>query len=102
MTRVKTHYICAATTLAHFRPLARREERCDLYDHERRATTPAVERPASLRVAAKIAAGVVEGLDPMADTLFAPLLPGARFWLQRGSRKLMSFDPRIPCLRSAI
>src|SRR5579864_6368110 len=31
-----------------FRPLVRREERCDLYDHERRATTPAVERPASL------------------------------------------------------
>src|SRR5215813_7094376 len=39
-----------------FRPLARREKRCDLSDHERRATTPAAERPASLRLAAKIAA----------------------------------------------
>ena len=35
----------------------------------------------------KIAAGFVEGLDRMADTLFALLLPGKRFWLQRGSRK---------------
>jgi hypothetical protein len=50
-------------------------------------TTPAAERPASFRVAAKIAAGFVEGLDRMADTLFALLLPGERFWLQRGSRK---------------
>src|SRR5690242_14600611 len=46
-----------------FRPLARREERRDLSDHERRATMPAAERPASLRVAAKIAAAFVEGLD---------------------------------------
>ena|SRR5689334_14085023 len=53
-------------------------------DEQRR---PAVERPASLRVAAKIAAGFVEELDRMADTLFALLLPGARLWLQRGSRK---------------
>ena len=43
--------------------------------------------PASFQVAAKIAAGFVEELDRMADTLFAFLLPGARFWLQRGSRK---------------
>jgi hypothetical protein len=50
-------------------------------------TTPAAERPASFQVAAKIAAGYVEGLDRMADTLFALLLPGERFWLQRGSRK---------------
>jgi hypothetical protein len=50
-------------------------------------TTPAAERPASFQVAAKIAAGFVEGLDRMADTLFALLLPGERFWLQRGSRK---------------
>jgi hypothetical protein len=42
---------------------------------------------ASLRVAAKIAAGFVEGLDRIADTLFALLLPGERFWLQRGPRK---------------
>jgi len=48
---------------------------------------PAAERPASLRVAAKIAAAFVEGLDRIADTLFALLLPGERFWLQRGSRK---------------
>jgi hypothetical protein len=60
---------------------ARREERCDLSDHERRATTPAAERPASRRVAAKIAAGLVQGLDRIADTLFALLLPGERFWL---------------------
>jgi hypothetical protein len=60
---------------------ARREERCDLSDHERRATTLAAERPASLRVAAKIAAGLVQGLDRIADTLFALLLPGERFWL---------------------
>src|SRR6201987_3687301 len=70
-----------------FWPLARREERCDLHDHERRATTPAAERPASLRVAAKIAAGFVEALDRIADWLLALLLPGERFWLQRGSRK---------------
>jgi len=43
--------------------------------------------PASLRVAAKIAAGFVEGLDRIPDTLFALLLPGNRFWPQRGSRK---------------
>jgi hypothetical protein len=51
------------------------------------AATPAAEKPASLRVAAKIAAGFVEGLDRIADTPFAPLLPGERFWLQRGSWK---------------
>jgi hypothetical protein len=37
--------------------------------------------------AAKIAAGFVEGLDRIADTLFALLLPGQRFWLQYGSWK---------------
>jgi hypothetical protein len=42
---------------------------------------------ASFQVAAKIAVGFVEELDRMADTLFALLLPGERFWLQRGSRK---------------
>ena len=42
-------------------------------------TTPAGERPASFQVAAKIAAGFVEELDRMADTLFALLLPGERF-----------------------
>jgi hypothetical protein len=31
--------------------------------------------------------GFVEGLDRIADTLFALLLPGVRFWRQRGSRK---------------
>src|SRR5688572_27279232 len=59
-----------------FWSLARREERSDLPDHERRATTPATKRPAALRVAAKIAAGFVERLDRIADTLFAFLLPG--------------------------
>jgi phosphotransferase system IIA component len=49
-------------------------------------TTPAAERPASFQVAAKIA-GFVEELDRVADTLFALLLPGEGFWLQRGSRK---------------
>jgi hypothetical protein len=72
--------ICAVATLG-ISPLARREERCDLYDHERRTTTPAAERPASFQVAAKIAAGFVEELDRMPDTLFALLLPGERFWL---------------------
>ena len=62
-----------------FRPPARREERGDLTDHERRVTTPAAERPASLRVAAKMAAGFVERLDRIADTLFAFLLPGRPF-----------------------
>jgi hypothetical protein len=42
-------------------------------------TTPAAERPASFQVAAKIAAGFVEGLDRMADTLFALLLPASDF-----------------------
>ena len=37
--------------------------------------------PASFQVAAKIAAGFVEELDRMPDTLFALLLPGERFWL---------------------
>jgi hypothetical protein len=36
---------------------------------------------------AKIAAGFVEELDRMLDTLFALLLPGVLFWPQRGSRK---------------
>jgi hypothetical protein len=35
--------------------------------------------PASLRVAAKIAAGFVEGFDRIADTLFTLLLPDERF-----------------------
>src|ERR1700756_1703934 len=83
-----------------FRPLARREERRDLSDHERRATMPAAERPASLRVAAKIAAAFVEGLDRIADTLFALLLPGERFWLQRGSRKKRFFTLFFPPLLS--
>jgi hypothetical protein len=39
------------------------------------------------RVAVKIAAGFVEGLDRIVDTLFTLLLPGGRFSLQRGSRK---------------
>jgi hypothetical protein len=43
--------------------------------------------PRPLRVAAKIAASFVEELDRIADTLFALLLPGKRFWLQRGSRE---------------
>jgi hypothetical protein len=34
-------------------------------------TTPAGERPASFQVAAKIAAGFVEELDRIADTLFS-------------------------------
>ena len=50
-------------------------------------TTPAGERPASFQVAAKIAAGFVEELDRMPDTLIALLLPDERFWVQRGSRK---------------
>src|SRR6266571_8578199 len=66
--------------------LARREERCDLSDHERRATTPAAKRLASLRVAAKIATGFAERLDRIADTLVAFLLPGPRFWPQRDLR----------------
>jgi len=40
----------------------------------------------SLRVAAKIATGFVERLDRIADTLFAFLLPGPRFWPQRDLR----------------
>jgi hypothetical protein len=42
--------------------------------------------PASLRVAPKIIAGFVERLERIPDTLIAFLLPGQRFWLQRGSR----------------
>jgi hypothetical protein len=45
------------------------------------------EWPASFQVAAKIAAGFVEELDRMLDTLFTLLLPGERFWLQCSSRK---------------
>jgi len=43
--------------------------------------------PRPSRLQAKIAAGFVEALDRMVDTLFALLLLGERFWLQRGSRK---------------
>jgi len=35
-----------------------------------------------------------QGSTVFPDTLFAFLLPGPRFWLQRGSRKSMSFDPQ--------
>jgi hypothetical protein len=39
------------------------------------------------RFAAKIAAEFVDGLDRIAYTLFALLLPSKRFWRQRGSWK---------------
>jgi len=59
--------------------------RADLPDIEGQNSLFARSRrwPASFQVAAKIAAGFVEELDRMADTLFALLLPGERFWLQR-------------------
>src|SRR5262249_57528189 len=86
-TNIGSELIISAPRRWAFCSLARREERCDLDDHERRATTPACKRAASLRVAAKIAAGFVKRFDRIADTLFAFLLPGERFWPQRGSRK---------------
>jgi hypothetical protein len=79
--------------------VARRKERCDLYDHERRATKPAAKRPASLRVAAKIATGFVERLDRIADTLFAFLLPGPRFLAATRLMGIMSLDPKSDRLR---
>ena len=86
MTRVKTHYL-RGRDAGHFgRWLGARSDviYTIMSDEQRRQRS---KRPASLRVAAKIAAGFVEGLDRIADTLFALLLPGKRFWLQRGSRK---------------
>jgi hypothetical protein len=84
VARVKTHYL-RGRDAGHFgRWLGARSDviYTIMSDEQRRQRS---KRPASLRVAAKIAAGFVEGLE--ADTLFAPLLPGKRFWLQRGSRK---------------
>jgi len=52
---------------------------------EQRRQRPKGRRPFRLR--RKIVAGFVEALDRIADTLFALLLPGQRFWPQRGSRK---------------
>ena len=76
--RVKTHYLRGRDAGYFGRWLG---ERSDVIYTIMNAV------PASFQVAAKIAAGFVEGLDRMADTLFALLLPGERFWLQRGSRK---------------
>ena len=83
-TRVKTHYLHGRDA-GHFgRWLdARSDVIYPIMSDEQRRQRPKGPRP--LRVAAKIAAGFVEGLDRIADTLFALLLPGERFWLQRGS-----------------
>src|SRR5690349_15476426 len=76
-----------------FRPLARREKRRDLHDHERRATTPAAERPASLRVAAKIAARFVEGLDRIARYALRPSPAWRAILAATRLAEIMSFDP---------
>jgi hypothetical protein len=52
---------------------------------EQRRQRPKGPRPFGLR--RKSLPGSSKGLDRIADTLFALLLPGARFWLQRGSWK---------------
>jgi hypothetical protein len=52
---------------------------------EQQRQKPKCPRPFGF--AAKIAAGFVERLDRISDTLLALLLPGERFWPQRGSRK---------------
>jgi hypothetical protein len=85
-SKVKTHYLRGRDARHFDRWLGARSDviYTIMSDEQRR---PAVERPASLRVAAKIAAGFVEGLDRIADTLFALLLPRERFCLQRGWRK---------------
>jgi hypothetical protein len=41
----------------------------------------------------KIAAGFVEGLDRIADTLFALLLPGGAILAATRLAEIMSFDP---------
>jgi len=65
--------------------LARNEERCGLYAHERRVTPPGTKRPASLRAAGKMTDWYVETLGRIADTPFAFLLPFSHFSSQRGS-----------------
>jgi hypothetical protein len=84
--RVKTHYL-RGRDAGHFgRWLgARSDVIYTIMSDEQQRQRP--KGTASLRVAAKIGAGFVEGLDRIADTLVALLLPGERFWPQRGSRK---------------
>jgi hypothetical protein len=50
-------------------------------------TAATLKGPRPFGLPRKSPPGFVEGLDRIADTLFALLLPGARFWLQRGSWK---------------
>ena len=52
---------------------------------EQQRQRPKGPRPFGLQ--RKSSPGFVEELDRIADTLFALLLPGERFWLQRGSWK---------------
>jgi hypothetical protein len=58
---------------------------------EQRRQRPKGPRPFGLQ--RKSPPGSSKGLDRIPDTLFALLLRGARFWLQRGSCKSMSFEP---------
>jgi hypothetical protein len=86
MTRVKTHYL-RGRDAGHFGRLlgARSDVIYTIMSDEQRRQRPKGPRPFGLQ--RKSPAGFVEGLDRIADTHFAALLPGERFWLQRGSRK---------------
>ena len=84
--RVKTHYLRGRDAEHFGRWLGVRSDVIyTIMSDEQRRQRP--KCPASFQVAAKIAAGFVEELDRTTDTLFALLLPGERFLLQRGSRK---------------
>jgi hypothetical protein len=52
---------------------------------EQQRQQPKDPRPSGLR--RRSPPGSLKRLDRIADTLFAFLLPGERFWPQRGSRK---------------
>jgi hypothetical protein len=52
---------------------------------KQRRQRPKGSRPFGLR--RKSPPGLSKGSTVFPDTLFALLLPGERFWLQRGSRK---------------
>jgi len=85
-TRVKTHYL-RGRDAGHFgRWLgARSDVIYTIMSDEQRRQRPKGPRPFGLQ--RKSPPGSSKGSTVFPDTLFTLLLPGERFWLQRGSRK---------------
>jgi hypothetical protein len=83
---VKTHYLHSRDA-GHFGrwPGARSDVIYTIMSDEQRRQRPKGPRPFGLR--RKSPPGLSKGSTVFRDTLFALLLPGERFWLQRGSRK---------------